>query len=259
MIKSKKGDIPTVVFIIMTIAVCLGVLFLFLTSSFKTGKVLSDFSYIDKINLKEDSIVFYINHGIENSFVESYENFLSNGDYSLKIRQGYPVFENLEIDLNKNLVNNFKGNFKKNFKKVSFEEDYMKKINKIVSEERFIASIEKDILSLEIKDLELNENSDSINITYKPEIRIEYNLTKEGLVDFEDIYELKEICVDRVNLEKQEKCYQEYKNELDNFNIETRIVKVSENKQELVLEFESEKEFLIGDEFRRIEFSFIPG
>ena len=257
---NKRGDIAIVLLVLLVLLVSLATLFNFATNSKKIEAKFLDVKVMDSIYIEENLVEFYINQAGKKAAIKTFKEFVDDSNketYDLydyinnRIIVGGDVeFEELHVNLNKNLKQRFSQNFKEEFESYEFSKDYLNNLKEIVSEDDFNVLLNYGVFQISMNSLEISDSFNNIEIKYKPKILLKFNLENIGLHNFERIYEIKEKC----KLEKEiKKCFEE---NLKNFIVDIEI-KGEDNKYSLVT-LTSKKEFLFGENFESVKFSFIP-
>jgi len=234
---NKKASVWINVLVLLVVATCLVALFSFVNNSGKLKEDISGAFIIDEVLIKGNSLDFEIENLVENVLVETYEKFVDSQSYMNSPIENPRGSGNWEFgELHKTLNEDFKKEFDKNFKlefsKLGFEEDF----KKIVSEGKFESSLNGNKFNFKISGKEFKSSLKDVEVSYIPEIELVLDLNRIGLISFEEIYNCKEI------VKKGEDCA------LNNFDV---------SKSGEVVELASKKEFLIGKDFKNIEFGFL--
>jgi hypothetical protein len=257
---NKRGDVAIVLLVLLVLMVSLATLFSFTINSQKVEAKILDVRVIDSVYINEDLAEFYINQAGKKAAIKTFRDFVDDPNkevYDLydyinnRVTVGVDVeFKDLHVNLNKSLKQRFSQNFKEEFENYEFSESYLNNLKEIVSKDDFNVLVNKGVFQISMNSLEISDSFDKIEIKYKPKIRLEFNLENIDLHSFERIYEIKEKC----KLEKEiKKCFEE---NLKNFIVDIEI-KGEDNKYSLVT-LTSKKEFLFGENFESVKFSFIP-
>jgi len=255
--KSRRADISIVLLVILTLVLVISSLFIFVNSSSAVEAEIYDVKFIDQFYLRQNLAEFYVSESVKKAFIKTYLGFVSdsksiyyylNNPKETPQNSGNFEFANLHSKLNENFENKFRENFQTEFKKYNFNEgyveEYLRELNNFVEQGSFNVSLSKGILKMTINDFMIKDAFEKIKIEYFSGISAEFNLTKLGLHDFDKVYEIKEKCKADENLKN---CFEIG---LTNFNVE-----VNENN---LVTLKSKKDFLIDNDFKKIEFSFIP-
>ncbi len=249
---NKRGDVSIVILVFLVLLVVFGSLFIFYTSSVKIKDKISGVVVFNKVYMQENSIKFYLDSAGKDVMVKTYKDFVddSGDEYDYinnrrTVEGKYPEFEELHSKINEKFEKRFSENFKKEFEKYDFEEDYLIDLKKNISENKFDVSFNGEFIQLNMNSLMLTNSIKETSIIYKPQISLEFDLNKIGLDDFGKLYNVKEDC------KKQEDIQECFNNRLNYFNAFV-------NQENSLVTLTSKKEFLIDEEFKKIEFSFIP-
>jgi hypothetical protein len=251
--KNCKGDMAILLLVILVLLVSSATIFSLVTSSGKVEAKISDTKIVENIYYKENLVEFYIIQAGENIFAEIYNEFTKTGEYINNpiVSGGEIEFGKVHNKLDENFRNKFIENFKEEFKDYDFEDDYLKNLKEIILDGNFDVILDKESLVVKINNLEINNSLEKVNITYIPEISLEFNFKKMGLHGFEQIYKVKEECK---NVEEVENCY----NKLINFENSVIEKEKSNGEKYFFVTLTSKKQFLIEGKFVNINFSFVP-
>ena len=251
--KNKKGDITILLLVILVLLLTSATLFSFITSSGKVEAKISNARFIENFYSRQDLAEFYLSQAGEIAIVRTYrefvedDNYINNPIYNFKEEV---EFREIHSKLNENFHNKFVENFKTEFKKYDFEDDYLKNLKEIIEDEDFDVIVDREILGIVIDSWEMNGSLNDINITYVPGISLKFNLKKVGLHSFEEIYEIKERCKYKEDIES---CF----SDLINFEVSVVEKEKSSGEKYFFVTCATKKDFLIGDGFDRIRFSFV--
>jgi len=244
--RSKKGDMSIVLLVLLTFLAVGAALFSFITSG-SVAKEVIDPRVIESVYVQENNIGNYLNEIGENALVKTYSDLVKSGDYisvPVKFNSGYPFFDSLRTDLNSVFIEKFKENFKNEIKNYNFEEDYLKQLE---SSEFEISGSYND-LEIIFKNLEIEKSfgeEDILNVYYKPEIKTKLNFEKVGLIDFNELYNIKESCkIATCSLEK------------NGFEISEGQISIGGIVKKVV-NFNSKEKFLTDSGYDFIKFGFI--
>lgn len=255
--KNKRADISIVLLVILTLVLTISSLFIFVNSSSAVEAEIYNVKFIDQFYLRQNLAEFYVSESMKKALVQTYNEFVSdskgiyyylNNPKETPQNSGNFEFNELHDKLNENFKSKLRENFQIEFKKYNFNEgyveEYLRELNSLVEQGSFDVSANKEILKITVNDFMIKDSFEKIKIEYSPEIKLEFNLTKLGLHDFDKVYEIKEKCKTDENLKN---CFE---SGLINFN-----VGVNENN---LVTLKSKKDFLIDNDFKKIVFSFIP-
>ncbi len=246
--KNKKGDMTVLLFVVLVLVMSSATLFSFINSSGKVEAQISDARFIENLYSDRDLAEFYLIGASEITIVKIYDGFVESDSYvgNPNYNSEHQVrFGVLNPGLNKEFRDNFIEEFKTEFSRYDFEEDYLKNLKEIIAVGSFDVVFDGEVLTMSINNWELNDFLNNINVTYSPRIYLKFDMMKMGLHGFEEIYDVKESCKGDENVKS---CFEE----LVNFEVE-----VAEKGEDIFVEFTSKKDFLIGGEFRNINFGFV--
>tara|TARA_Y100000034_G_C6843451_1_gene381863 strand:+ start:372 stop:1139 length:768 start_codon:yes stop_codon:yes gene_type:complete len=250
---NKRGDMTIVLLVLLVLIVSLATLFSFATNSKQVEAKILDVRVIDKLFLEQELIEFYIKEAGKKATIKTFKEFVEdpksiyfymNNPEENPIGSGNWKFEKLHVNLNENFKQRFSDNFNKEIGKYE--------INGI-DLNNFNIEINKEIVLITLKNFKIDDSfsNGEIEINYHPNILLEFNLTKIGLHSFQKIHEIKDDCKFKKEINKE--CFEK---DLKNFIVGVEI-KGEDNKYSLVT-LTSKKEFLFGENFESIKFSFIP-
>lgn len=244
---NKKADMSIVLLVLLTSLAVGAALFSFITSG-SVAKEVIDPRVVESVYVQENNIEFYLNEIGERALVKTYSDFVKEGDYvsvPVKFNSGYPYFDNLRPDLNDLFIKKFKDNFKNEIRNYRFEEDYLKQLNS----KEFDVVGSYNNFEVVFKNLEMKQSFGEENILgvyYKPEIKIQLGLSKIGLINFNELYEVKIECKNiGCPLKKS------------GFSITDGEISIG-GKMKRIISFESQKKFLMDSGYDFIKFGFIP-
>lgn len=251
--RNRKGDVSVLLLVILVLLVASATLFSLVISSGKVKAKISSAQFINNFYVKQELIEFYFNQAGEKTIVKTYDEFSNSGDYINNpiISGGEIEFKNINNRLDENFKNRYIENFKEEFESYNFEEDYLRDLRQIILDENFDVVVDKEIVTMTINNLEMNSSIEGINVTYIPEISLEFNLKKIGLHSFNEIYNVKEKCK---NAEELEECY----SDLIYFDVIVEEKEKSSSEKYFLVTLTSKKRFLIDRKFENIGFSFVP-
>jgi len=163
--KSRKGSVEIVVFVFLVVALVLFAGYKFYTNSGKVEANITDARFVRSL-YSEQKIA---------------------GNYIEKIGEDV-MARNSEKD--------FSESFKEEFGRYSFDDEYLKNLKKIISEDKFsvrefesapkgVPSVEGDvntegkILEIVVESWELNDLSGKINVKYTPKISVKFDLKQK--------------------------------------------------------------------------------
>ncbi len=252
LMQNKRGDVAILLLVVLVLLVTMTTIFTLVTSSEKVEIKISNTRFIENFYLKQDLAEFYIGQAGEKAIVKTYKEFVEGDDYiNNPIRsEGEVEFGEIHSKLNENFRDKFRENFKTEFS-YDFENNYLKNLRGIIIDDDFEVIVDSGILTIVIDSLEMNIFIKDINITYVPEIFLDFDFKKIGLHSFEEIYEIKEKCKEDENIED---CY----NNLINFEVSVVEKEKSDEEKYIFATLATKKDFLIGEKFENIEFSFVP-
>lgn len=264
---SRKGNLPILIFVIMTFVVCSYTLFIFLTNSpqVKAAIINVDRGF-DSIYDQEAETRFFLRDSFEKALIKTYEEFVVRGDYLSNLRisqfselQGIYYSGILSQGFKTEFIVRLKENFKKDIQGKKFEKSYLNNLQKDILDEKFeIMFKENKNIEVKIDNSFFDYKGDGIETIYNPVIKEEINFTRTGLEEVENFVELGSLCSGFSEIDEKKEGYETKKGYLDNFEFNYREIEISEDKKELVLDLKSKREFLIDNDFKKIEFSFIP-
>ncbi|MEJ2267628.1 MAG: hypothetical protein P8X70_00955 [Nanoarchaeota archaeon] len=237
--KSKKAQIEIILLVILILFLVSTTIFSFITNSSKIETTISNSNLVRNIYSKENSIEFYIVQEGKHAIVKTYDFFVRNNKFA---DSNTKEFAELSQNLRDDFILEFRENFRQSFQDYSGED--IKNLKDLVLQGNFNVDFEENII-LKIDNLEEKDFSKRMNIGFFPKFNLEFDFSDMGLHSFDEVYEVKEKCKNSIESE----CY----NDLFNFNVE-----IEEKESGNLVKFESKKEFLIGDEIRKIDFDFIP-
>jgi len=139
----KRGAMEIVLLVVLVLLVASVSLFTFGAGASYTKVNINDAKFVESFYQKQDLAEFYI-------------------------RQVGEEAKNSEKD--------FGVVFKEGFSKYKFEEDYLKELQKIISEDKFSFFSEEDIVGVMISSWEIKDSSGKIQIKYVPKISVAFNL-----------------------------------------------------------------------------------
>jgi hypothetical protein len=265
-LKNKKADMTVLLLVILVLVVSSGTLFSFLSNSGKVEAKIYDVSFIEKVYAEKDLAEFYLIETGELAFVKIYKEFVEEDKYvenpQKENSRNQVRFGTLNPNLNEEFKESFIEAFKVEFEKYDFEELYLNTIKEIIATENFEIEFDGEVLSMLITSskfsnilndgkgdlitsLELGEPLNDMEVDYSPVIFLKFDVGKIGLHSFEEFYTVKENCKGEENVEV---CFEE----LNNFNVE-----ISENGDDVFVDFVSKKDFLIEGDFQNINFGFV--
>jgi hypothetical protein len=255
----KKGDLRLMLFLILTLAIAISTIFLFLTNWEKSVIKVYSSDISEEIYYYERETFFYLEQLAYLSLFKTYQELFEEDYYIVKPiynSDNYVSFGNFNPNLNNIKKRIFKNNFEKNFNEIDFEKEYLNNLKKQINLENYSIYIEEDFFIINFKNITFNQSLDNVDILYNPEINISVNL--DELKNFKDIYEFKEKCIDIFNLENRKNCYENNKIILDDFylNVSSKIDDFDE--EYILIELETKNNFLINNKLKKISFSFIP-
>jgi len=251
--KNKKGDITILLLVVLVLLLTSATLFSFIISSGKTEVKISNARFIENFYSRQDLAEFYLSQAGEIAIVKTYNEFVEEDDYINNPIYNFREeveFRELHSKLNENFHNKFAENFKTEFKKYDFEDDYLKNLKETIGDGDFDVIVSEGVLTLVVNSWEMKSFIDDINITYVPRISLKFDLKKIGLHSFEDIYEIKERCKGDENIED---CF----SDLINFEVSVLEKEKSSGEKYFFVTCATKKDFLIGDEFKVMRFSFV--
>lgn len=252
--KNKKGDIAILLLVVLVLLLTSATLFSFIMSSGKTEVKISNAKFIENFYSRQDLAEFYLSQAGEIAMVKTYKEFVEEDDYINNPIYNFKdevEFKQLHSKLSENFHDRFIENFKTEFNSYDFEEDYLKNLKEIIKDGDFDAVVDEGSLTLAVNDWEMKDSLNDINITYSPGISLKFDLKKAGLHSFEEIYEIKERCKGDENIED---CF----SDLINFDVSVVEKEKSDKQKYFFVTCATKKDFLIGEEFDSIRFSFVP-
>lgn len=252
--KNKKGDIAILLLVVLVLLLTSATLFSFIMSSGKTEVKISNAKFIENFYSRQDLAEFYLSQAGEIAMVKTYKEFVEEDDYINNPIYNFKdevEFKGLHSKLSENFHDRFVENFKTEFNSYDFEEDYLKNLKEIIKDGDFDAVVDEGSLTLAVNDWEMKDSLNDINITYSPGISLKFDLKKVGLHSFEEIYEIKERCKGDENIED---CF----SDLINFDVSVVEKEKSDEQKYFFVTCATKKDFLIGEEFDSIRFSFVP-
>lgn len=256
--KSKKGSIWIVLLVFLDLFIVSASLYIFITSSWVAREKIYDASIIDKLSEKENLAEFYIREAGKKAVVESYKDIANNQEYIggavTLINNIDPEFGLLNENLNENFRASFIENFKKEFSAYEFDEQYLKDLRDVVLSEDFQVYFDGEIINVVFLNLQFKGSVEDINVNYNPSISIAISLTKIGLESFNDIYQTKEECKSKENMQE---CFN---SNLRNFYSEFQSKEKPNSEGYSLATLISKKEFFLDSDksYEKIQFSFVP-
>jgi hypothetical protein len=215
-------------------------------------------SYVEVLNKEYSNAKSFLSQISEEVFLEVYSEYLSEGKYIsfLKITSGKNVFGDFNEQVKDNFLKDFSLKLNSRLKKLSFREGILK--NKGDAS----VKMDEDKIEIFLEIINYSRTFEKINISSSAPVKTKIDFNEKGVVDFSELYTVKENCKDfkEENLEEKEnllevikKCYSE---SLKNFNFE--IKEIPKDKESYVfVEFSTKRKFLVENKFVSAKFSFI--
>jgi len=245
----KKANLHIWVFVMMTLFACVIAFSGIYAGALKVKINIYDASFLKEVYTQEDSARFYLRQVGERAFVETYQNFVSDGDYGVS----YNLNKEVKLgELNELWKENFKEFFEENFKNefvsYNFREDYLKDVKDLVEKNNFEVGNDFAIV---VNGIKFEEDIESVGVIYFPELEIQFDFEKLGLMDFDELYKSKVKCQSAASFED---CLNK---ELKNFNVDVLEKTNSDASVYSFVSLESKKEFFTGSGFEKIKFGFV--
>lgn len=259
---NKQAILSGGIFVILVFLSFSSVIFIFLTHSNSANSEIIDIRKYEFVYSEKSQIDFYLKQIQEQILYQIYEEIINNDKYILEPiitnSNSEVFFENYNLEWKKEFEKKYREKLIDYFSNLETKKSFFKNLKLKILDNNFETEFNKNCLILKINKINLNYKSDELEINYFPEIKIKTNITEKGLADFREIYEFKEKCVNFENINEQKKCYENNKNILNNFDLILEEKIDSLNKKYLLIKLKSKKEFYFNNEFKKIEFSFIP-
>ena len=254
--KNKKGELWIVALVLLIFLLTTATLFTFATSSDKIEVEISDARFLQDSYIKEGNVKNYLSLALEEAIVEAYKDITDNEGYIedpvIINSEGEIEFNDLAADVNSVFLEKVRSNFQSIFLGYDYDENYLIKAELYVDSDNFEITFEEAVFDLSLLEkIPFEDSYKQIVWRYTPLIEVSSSLKKVGLESFEDIYSVKEDC--KV-FEDIQTCMQ---NKILNFNIVVEDKKdLSDNEYKLI-KFTSKREFLINNNFEKINFEFV--
>ncbi|MAG11157.1 hypothetical protein CMI44_02500 [Candidatus Pacearchaeota archaeon] len=139
MLLNKRGNIAITILVFLVATLVFSSVFIFFTTSGKASAKIYDAKFLDSVYVKQNLAEFYLRHAGEN---------MKNSGYS-------------------------KESFKKKFEEYDFDEDYLKELKKIISEDKFNLKKEDKILEIVVNEWKIKDLHKNI-VTYIPKISVKF-------------------------------------------------------------------------------------
>jgi len=247
--KNKRGDMTVVLLVVFVLVISSAALFSFIASSNKVEAKISDARFIENLYSDRDLAEFYLVGASESSIIKIFNETVESDSYIEEPNynfDGQVRFGVLSSGLNEKFKEDFVEEFKIEFSKYDFEEDHLKSLKEIVAAGSFDVVFDGEVLTVLITSWKFDDALNDIEVTlYSPRIDLKFDMMKMGLHSFEELYEVKENCKGRENIQG---CFEE----LVNFEVE-----VAEKGEDVFVDLTSKKDFLISGGFRNINFGFV--
>ncbi|MCF7910135.1 hypothetical protein K9L16_00490 [Candidatus Pacearchaeota archaeon] len=260
---NKKADLPTLVFVLMTLAVSITILFGFLSNSSKISGQIIDVKLIDTLDVKESIIKNNFETSFERALAQTYKEIIENQEYisaPVKINsEGYYEFKELDEGLDKKFLDLLKINFRQDYINCFFNENYLQNLKHVIfKNNNFSLEKKQEVFYLKLDKFNFSLNTRNYNITYFPELSFEKSLNEIGLHGFDEIYNYKQKCSNLESVSSRRICYQSNDGDVDKyFNVKISELSNSAGKY-ILISLESKREFLINGKFEKIKIEFIP-
>jgi hypothetical protein len=254
-IKNKKADLSVIAFVLLVLLLCSYTLYAMAINRNKVTTTIEGFEQVEKILLEKKDIEYRLLKTTEECFIESYKEIIETKlilKPPLNTLGETTIFEELNSNIKENYIEkikiclNKKG--KENHRGLLVENsDFLKDVLffKLRHNQFEITSAYRII----IKEFPFATNIQ--NQKYSPNLNAEINLEKIGLIDFEKIKEA-------IECKKNKKCIESATKNLFEVQITEISFEEEDNKEHYLNHtFKSKKEFLINNEFKKIEFSFL--
>lgn len=249
----KKGEsISLSIFVFLTYALLTYSLFSFLTNSWYVQEEISVGSVIFEAYEEEDLADFYFSEVCERALIKTYYEFVSKESSKYDYIENPQTYSGSEIFIFDNLNSNF-------------NEEFMKRLEENVvdgiKDYNFLSGGVVDIKKLGenyvfiLTGLEFKGSKENLEYLYKPIIEDNFEIDKMSLNSFDEIYNFKESCLSG-SFEERKICYESNKELIGKFDVFVEVAGV-ENSKYLIFNLKSKKEFLIEDNFKKIDFDFI--
>jgi hypothetical protein len=254
-IKNKKADLSVVAFVLLVLLLCTYTLYSMTANRRKVSTTVSGFEQIEELLLEKKDIEYRLLKTTEECFIESYKELIEAKlilKPPLNTLGETIIFEELNSNIKENYIEKIKICLKKKGKEnhrglLIENSDFLKDVLffKLRYNQFEITSAYRII----IKEFPFATNIQ--NQKYSPNLNIEINLEKIGLIDFKKIEKA-------IECKKNEKCIESVIKGLFEVQITESSFGEEDNKEHYLNHtFKSKKEFLIGNEFKKIEFSFL--
>jgi hypothetical protein len=254
-IKNKKADLSVVAFVLLVLLLCTYTLYSMTANRRKVSTTVSGFEQIEELLLEKKDIEYRLLKTTEECFIESYKEFVETGlilEPPLIALGGTTIFEELNLNTKEDYLEKIKTCLNKKGQEkhrglFAHDDDFFKDVLfSRLKNNQFTLSPEYKIT---LNNFPLTRSEE--NLKYLTTLNAEINLEKIGLIDFKKIEEA-------IECKKNKECIDSITKSL----FEVQIEKISfgeEDNKEYYLNhtFKSKKEFLIGNEFKNIEFSFL--
>jgi len=237
----KRGEISIYLLVILVLLLTSISLTTFYLSSKKVLGEIYNAGITDKIELKKNYVLYYLDFFSKKSLIESYHEIISKEKN----------FDNV-ISMNNNLKDLFNNKLKKNFADFETEDYYLNELKNKIEKNEFIYEIDENAFSLDINNFKIEESINNIQIEKSSDLMWSKSLNEIGLENFTEIKKSKEICLNKKNVDEIKQCFEE--------NLKKFEVKVFEEKDytgKLIykINFETKKIYMIDNEFKVISFN----
>ncbi len=254
---NKKGSPAILVFVIFAIAALAAIVVSVMFNSSNIDSSFEDVASLDSLVLIKNFGEFYILDSMENSLSNEYYNFVTDSQSvnfymknPVKNSEGYFLFNQLHDNLDSNFRGNLILEFKDNFLSYDFERDSLNDLKISIRDlkDKYIVYDGNDF-SVNVSNWEIIVDGEELDAFYAPKISLSISFDEIGLNSFEDIYSAKEACKSDTDIQR---CMQGY---LNNFDVG---ISLSADGSYKIVTLTSKKYFFIGDEYKKISFSFVP-
>jgi len=257
LIKNKKGELSIVILVLLILLLTMVTLFTFAKDTSKIEAEISDAKFLQDSYVKENNVENYLSLALESAIIESYKEIITKGneeyvgDPAISNSQKEIMFNNLADDIDSIFLEKIKEKFIVEFLGYDYEENYLVKAELHVDSENFEITFAEDSFKIILEELTFIDSYEDISWAYATKIQTSSSLNKLGLESFEKIYEVKEKCKQQSDIQK---CFND---EISNFEVVVEGKKDSSDNEYDLVKFTSEKEFLINNNFEKINFEFV--
>lgn len=263
-IRNKKGDISINILVMLTLAITIYSLFIFVSGANRIVTAISGIEAVEQIYLERNLVDFSINRALKDAVVESYFEVIDLNDYlwNPSVNSIEPEFGRLHPEVNEKLKVRVVANMRKYFTMVYriFPEQYFLRNtrNSILLSDSFEESnlvIEGDNIQMNLYQIYFGANLyKSFSVEYFATFSPMVSPNKIGLHGFNEIYEAKELCKNEGSSSSMERCFQ---TRLENFYVVVEE-KEKNNEKYFLVSMESFEIYFVKNRFQKLSFQFIP-